>query len=147
MKSRPGTYVLVLKNHTEEVVQIGRWGAMGLVAGYYIYVGSALGPGGVRSRVNRHWRRDKAKHWHIDYLREIMVPAEAWFKYGEERLEHQWANLFLHRDAMEPAPGFGCSDCRCHSHLFYTAIRPDRALFSRLAGGPLRTLRFIESRR
>lgn len=131
MKSIPGTYILVLKSHAEGAVQIGRWGIMGVEPGYYIYVGSALGPGGVRSRVTRHWRSEKAKHWHIDYLREILDPWDAWFTYGEERLEHRWANLLLHMDGMKCVPGFGCSDCRCGSHLFQAAVLPDMASFSR----------------
>jgi len=42
-----------------------------LLPGYYIYIGSAFGPGGVRARMLRHLRADKPKHWHIDYLREF----------------------------------------------------------------------------
>lgn len=145
MKSDSGTYVLILKSHSESAVRIGRWGIMGVEPGYYIYVGSALGPGGVRSRVTRHWRIDKAKHWHIDHLREVLVMWNAWFTYSEERLEHRWANLLLRMEGMNCVPGFGCSDCKCASHLFQTAEPPDMASLSRAVGVRLHEMRRTDS--
>lgn len=124
MKSEPGTYALVLQIHSTGNVQIGRLGQIKLVPEYYIYVGSAFGPGGVRARVSRHWRTDKPKHWHIDHLREFVTPLSAWVSYKPERLEHQWAQLFYKMSGMEAIQGFGCSDCKCYSHLFHTVAAP-----------------------
>ena len=81
MKPDPGTYALILQCDLNDRVQIGRLGEIELRPGYYIYVGSAFGPGGVKARVERHWRTDKRKHWHIDYLREHVTPVEAWISY------------------------------------------------------------------
>jgi Uri superfamily endonuclease len=89
VKSEPGTYALILQSYSTGKVQIGRLGQIEPVPGYYIYVGSAFGPDGVMARVSRHWRMDKPKHWHIDYLREFVTPLFAWVSYEPVRLEHQ----------------------------------------------------------
>ncbi|MFQ5579314.1 MAG: DUF123 domain-containing protein [Nitrospiria bacterium] len=54
MKSEPGTYALILQSRSEARGQVGRLGQINLKPGYYIYVGSAFGPGGVQARVSRH---------------------------------------------------------------------------------------------
>ena len=131
LKSQPGTYALILQSHSNETIQVGRWGQLSLQPGYYIYVGSAFGPGGMRARVARHLRIHKPKHWHIDYLRKFVTPLEAWVSYDAERLEHQWAQNFYETGGMTPVQGFGCSDCKCYTHLFQTLTEPDFALFSR----------------
>ena len=135
MKSKPGTYALILQSHSTGKVQVGRLGEIELTPGYFIYVGSAFGPGGLRARVFRHWRTDKLKHWHIDYLREFVTPLSAWVSYEPERLEHRWAQHFYKMSRMEAIQGFGCSDCKCYSHLFYTSTAPDFDLFSNIVGG------------
>jgi Uri superfamily endonuclease len=106
------------------MIQAGRLGEIELVPGYYIYVGSAFGSGGVRARISRHWRVDKPKHWHIDYLREFVTPLSAWVSYEPERLEHRWAQLFHEMSGVNSIQGFGCSDCKCYSHLFHTVVVP-----------------------
>ena len=130
MKSDPGTYALILQCDSKVSAQIGHWGQIEILPGYYLYIGSAFGPGGVRARVSRHLRKDKSKHWHIDYLREFVAPLEVWISYEPERFEHQWAETFYKMYGMIPIQGFGCSDCKCYSHLFYTAITPDFISFS-----------------
>jgi len=127
MKSDPGTYALILQSHSTKTIQVGRWGQLDLQIGFYIYVGSAFGPGGVRARLSRHWRTEKPKHWHIDYLREFVTPLAAWVSYEPERLEHLWAQHFYEMSGMEAVQGFGCSDCKCYSHLFHTFVAPEVA--------------------
>ena len=134
MKRKPGTYVLVLRCHESRPVQIGRWGELKTRPGYYLYVGSAFGPGGLLARVSRHCREGKRKHWHIDYLREFTNPSSAWYSYGPERLEHTWAEAIGQTKHLVPIEGFGCSDCRCESHLFWTARRPGLAAFASTVG-------------
>lgn len=133
MKPEAGTYALLLHNHTTARVLIGRWREIDIKPGSYIYIGSAFGPGGVQARVSRHCRTDKPKHWHIDTLRDYMTPAGVWVSYVTERLEHQWAQMLLDMDEIIPIPGFGCSDCKCYSHLFHTAtigaISWDRSIY------------------
>ncbi len=118
--SSPGTYALILESHTRQNIQIGRWREIEIQPGYYVYIGSALGPGGVRARVARHFRTTKSNHWHIDYLRSRLKPVGAWVSHSPVRLECQWASTLAGQDSFMPVAGFGCSDCHCHSHLFQT---------------------------
>lgn len=124
LKNDPGTYALILQSNSTKTIQVGRWGGLDLQLGYYIYVGSAFGPGGVRARVSRHLRTDNRKHWHIDYLRDYVTPVEVWISYAAEHLEHKWASILFDMPEMIPIQGFGCSDCKCYSHLFFTLGGP-----------------------
>jgi Uri superfamily endonuclease len=134
MKPQPGTYALVLQSHTRARARIGRWGHLNIKPGHYIYVGSAFGPGGVLARVLRHCRKEKSKHWHIDYLREFVTPILAWCSYESVRLEHRWAETMTEMTDTTPIRGFGCSDCKCQAHLFYTEIEPDYVRFTYAMG-------------
>ena len=121
LETKPGTYILVLKCNSVSTKKIGRLGKLHLSQGYYLYVGSAHGPGGLYSRVKRHLKiSHKKKHWHIDYIRSKMKVIEIWFSYKKEKLEHDWA-MELNRLPFSTIPlmGFGSSDCKCQSHLFY----------------------------
>lgn len=89
-----GTYVLLMRSRQHAVERVGAWGDLAIELGWYLYVGSAFGPGGLRSRVLRHWRRRKPRHWHVGYLREHLQFAGAWCGYAPERLEHRWAIAF-----------------------------------------------------
>lgn len=134
MLSEPGTYALVLYSRQKKEVQIGRWNTMETKRGYYIYVGSAFGPGGVFSRVSRHCRSGKTKRWHVDYLSEITTPKGAWYSHISQKLEHQWAKVLSHQIDLQPIEGFGCSDCNCRSHLFYSKKKPDLERFKKVVG-------------
>jgi len=81
LKPEPGTYALIYQSISKAQIQVGRLGQIELLPGYYIYIGSAFGPGGVRARVNRHFRMDNRVYWHIDYLREYPTPLDAWISY------------------------------------------------------------------
>ncbi len=133
MKPEPGTYALLMHNESRVTVSVGRLGHIKIEPGYYIYVGSAFGPGGVRARISRHLRMEKNFHWHIDYLREILYPYGAWYTHDKERLEHRWAQVLSKTDGRYSVKGFGCSDCKCFSHLFHSSTEPDLTLFSSLA--------------
>ena len=91
VKSEPGTYAIVFRGRESAEIAVGRWGVLQIHPGYYVYVGSAFGPGGVRARVERHFRKSKRQHWHIDYLHAVLEPVCAWCSYSPERLEHDWA--------------------------------------------------------
>jgi Uri superfamily endonuclease len=125
MKPDPGTYALILQSQSNGTIQIGRWGMLDLQPGYYIYIGSAFGPGGVKARVSHHLRMNKRKHWHIDYLRAHVTTVETWVSYATEHLEHVWAGILLELPEVNPVKGFGCSDCKCQSHLFFTMDTPE----------------------
>jgi hypothetical protein len=69
--SLPGTYALLLSASHQGVVQIGRLGPLAVQRGFYVYIGSAFGPGSVRARVAHHCRPAPRPHWHIDHLRTV----------------------------------------------------------------------------
>ena len=129
MDSQPGSYVVILRNRQHVRVEIGRLRTLKIDPGYFIYVGSAFGPGGVRARVLRHSRKAKALHWHVDYLREKTGFDSAWYSHDPRKLEHAWAEVFSRLPGYSAIEGFGCSDCRCHSHLFFNPVFPDISEF------------------
>lgn len=100
---------------------------MAFKRGWYAYVGSAFGSGGLMARLHRHLLLKKKPHWHIDYLRTVASPREIWYSSDAQPLEHHWAAVLLN-GAGEPINGFGCTDCRCPSHLFYFSRYPGQVL-------------------
>ncbi|MEA3312481.1 MAG: GIY-YIG nuclease family protein [candidate division WOR-3 bacterium] len=120
-----GTYVLCMRLDEQREIAIGKLGTFLFPAGYYLYVGSALGPGGLEARLARHRRRKKRPRWHIDYLLQHARLLEVWSMASEERLECSLAREIREMlGAQIVAPGFGSSDCRCPSHLVYFEARP-----------------------
>ena len=116
----PGTYALILQAARAQTIVIGSLGTLVVRPGFYVYTGSAFGPGGLPARVGRHLRQTDVRHWHIDYLKPAAAIQEVWFSYHPVSLEHTWAHAFQHAPgAVLPLPGFGSSDCRCLTHLFY----------------------------
>jgi len=123
--ARPGTYVLVLSSRSTDLIQIGRLGALQFQSGFYVYVGSALGPGGVRARLAHHLKASRRPHWHIDYLRTHTKLEEICYPLDTRRLEHVWAkHIGLAEGASVPLVGFGSTDCGCESHVFFFEQRP-----------------------
>jgi Uri superfamily endonuclease len=115
-----GTYALFLSSTGDHMVQVGQLGQLHVRRGFYVYIGSAFGPGGVWARVAYHCRPVTRLHWHVDYLRKAAQLAEVWWTHDPVRREHQWAALFERlRGSSIPLRGFGASDCDCASHLFF----------------------------
>ena len=98
------------------VLSVGELGTLELKAGYYAYVGSALG--GLEGRVGRHLREEKKSRWHIDYLLTRARLVDVVVAEGEERKECSIAGELA--KGLLGVRGFGSSDCRCESHLFYS---------------------------
>ena len=121
-----GTYVLVMRLPGRSSLAIGGLGICEFNAGYYLYVGSALGPGGLRARLLRHARRDKRRHWHIDYLLDAAELLEIWISVSDERRECHLAHASAALPGGSvPVSRFGASDCRCQAHLVAFQQRPD----------------------
>jgi Uri superfamily endonuclease len=120
---RGGAYVLHLIVKRTVTICAGAIGAITLLSGHYVYVGSARKS--IKSRVARHRRLALTKtgklHWHIDYLLvhpEIeLIGEEAFAGYKECDIAQRIASL---KGASIPVPRFGASDCRsgCGAHLF-----------------------------
>lgn len=127
-----GTYVLVLRLAAPARLTVGRLGAFDFPAGWYGYVGSACGPGGLRGRLAHHLAPVRRPHWHIDYLRAVAPIEAVWCSAGNAAQEHAWAAaLGQLPGAAIVAPRFGASDCRCPAHLFHFATRPELQVFSK----------------
>lgn len=121
MQSHPGTYALILRARRNEAVRVGRLGTLQVQPGYYVYVGSAFGPGGVRARIGHHSRIAERPRWHIDYLRARLDLIEVWYSFDPIRREGLWARLCQRLPrASVPMAGFGASDCRGETHLVFT---------------------------
>ena len=135
MEPLHGTYALILRGQRRSSIQVGRWREIRVEPGYYLYVGSAFGPGGIRARINRHGRRTKTRHWHIDYLREVAVVLGAWISHEPVRLEHVWARALCSCEGVVEVPGFGCTDCNCLSHLFFSPDAPCFDLYTGILEG------------
>lgn len=126
LPAEPGSYILIFYLPLKQSINIGKLGRFYFPPGYYIYVGSAFGSGGLAARIRRHGKlasnSDKHLHWHIDFLREQAQLLEVWYQQQPQRLEHAWANAVGRlADTSILAPGFGSSDCSCPSHLYFVA--------------------------
>lgn len=121
-----GIYCLVFHNPACTVV-VGALGEIAFHNGWHVYVGSALGTGGLK-RLERHIalaeHKDKRPKWHVDYL---LTGKNFPLRYAVSattplRLECILASA-LGGDCV---PAFGCSDCACTSHLFFRQTDPLR---------------------
>ncbi len=122
-----GVYLLVVERREGSDREIGAIGRIHFPAGYYVYIGSARR--GLKARVERHKRRRKKVHWHIDYLTVDADRVGAFPIYTGNDLECSLAER-LHAVAVESGGkailGFGSSDCRCESHLMHLPSNPMR---------------------
>lgn len=113
---RRGTYVLEIALGADRDIRVGALGTFRFCSGTYVYVGSAMG--GLDQRLRRHLTRDKKLRWHVDYLVAVADGVRAYESYPDPVPECELARL-AERCGMEPSVrGFGCSDCRCPTHLF-----------------------------
>lgn len=111
-----GVYIAVFYMPVNRTIQIGRLGKFCFHEGIYFYTGSSQR--NLPARLERHSRKKKRLHWHIDYLSvkaemlgAIMIPGQ---RKQECEIARELGKIF--ELAM---PGFGASDCRCAGHLFY----------------------------
>lgn len=127
-EANKGAYVLLFKLDLALEVTV-RARRVVLEPGTYAYCGSAMGPGGLDARIERHLRREKKVHWHVDQV-TTQVPV---LRVGTTSClsECDLVKRLLQRSAGSiPVPGFGSSDCRvCASH--FVKLETERA-FDRL---------------
>jgi len=119
-----GAYILFLFNPKKQRIKIGKLGDIDFIKGYYFYVGSGMK--NLEQRVLRHQRKHKKIKRHIDYLTRKFKFIDAQLFPSSKRLECQIAEILGKNFMM--VRGFGCGDCRCPSHLFYS-ITIERHLF------------------
>jgi len=120
-RNEPGIYTLILSLSQAGQIKVGSLGAIDFAGGFYSYTGSARGPGGLK-RVDRHIRVlegiKTTRRWHIDYLLPHTSLEEVFITRTSLNLECSIAKA-LGRHLMA-VPRFGCTDCRCLSHLHYS---------------------------
>ena len=117
----------VLQGEREVASENISLGKFDLIPGFYAYVGSAFGAGGLRARLGHHLAATAEPHWHIDYLLQVAHPVEVWYTTADRKLEHHWAELLEAAPRFRvPIPRFGASDYHRsrRSHLFYSKQRP-----------------------
>ena len=115
---RPGTYILQFHVGRDRNIRVGALGLLEFRAGDYLYVGSALGPGGLRARLKHHLAMSARPHWHADYLRRFSRLSSLWLSTGTDRRECAWTAMLCGLPKFDFfGHGFGSSDCRCPSHL------------------------------
>ena len=122
-----GTYALLLHLPCSISINFSRFGFASFPPGWLIYVGSAFGAGGIRARVGRHLRLNKAQHWHIDWLLPHARICGFWYSTTPTHLECTWCQgLIKLDDATIPLPGFGSGDCQAHcpAHLIALGESP-----------------------
>ncbi len=99
-------------------IRVGQLGEVSFKKGNYVYVGSAKGC--LKARLQRHLREEKKLFWHIDYLlnsKEVRI-LQIWII--PKAIECKTADIFSKEHTCELVKkGFGSSDCKCVTHLFY----------------------------
>lgn len=110
-----GIYVLLIKVNKELRIKIGALGTMNFNKGYYAYVGSSQN--NLMKRLQRHYSSNKRMHWHIDYLLKNENAVIKGFHCREACKEWECMTARELNKKGVGMPGFGCSDCKCKSHL------------------------------
>jgi Uri superfamily endonuclease len=135
---RGGHYILIVMLGQARWIPVGRLGMVPFAAGYYAYVGSALG--GLGRRLARHLGpRPVRRHWHIDHLLQFARPQ--WVVYAPMSSGKECPLTLQLSDDLEGVAGFGASDCTCPTHLFRsenleTLLALSRRSFRRIGRRP-----------
>jgi len=89
-----------------------------IVQGDCIYIGSAKGC--LETRLKRDLRKEKRIFWHIDYLLENQKAKILQIWIIDKKMECQTTEVFYQDPTTEIIKkGFGSSECKCVTHLFY----------------------------
>jgi len=112
-----GSYILLVELATEKDILVGKLGYVSFPKASYAYIGSAMN--GLRARLIRHLREEKKLHRHIDYLLKEAEIEEIILCQAEERVECSLAQALA--GEFQSIPGFGASDCKCRSHLYFAS--------------------------
>ncbi len=109
-----GIYVLLINLDKNIKIKIGSLGFLNFKKGLYAYVGSAQN--NLEKRVHRHLKKEKNLYWHIDYFLQKAKVVKIFYKKARKEEECKTAEKL--KKNYEFIPKFGCSDCKCKSHLF-----------------------------
>jgi len=114
-----GAYIITMELKKDAEIVVGKLGSITFKKGIYYYAGSSQN--NLEKRVERHKRKEKTKHWYIDYLTtnpEVKIINDKKYVGCLKEKECELAKELSKK--CFGIKGFGCSDCRCSSHLFYS---------------------------
>jgi len=114
---RKGTYCLLINLEADLPIKIGKKGKMNFDKGCYVYVGSAMNS--LDGRIRRHLRNNKKLHSHVDYLLDNQKSSVFDVYLSDDGVKHECELANYIACAGKEVQGFGCSDCKCNSHLVY----------------------------
>jgi Uri superfamily endonuclease len=123
-----GAYLLVLWLGSGLELTVGKLGTIPFPSGFYFYIGSAMGPGGFK-RVSRHLsvsaKLRNIQKWHVDSLLRVSDVVRTIKIATNSKIECRIAQTLLKNPFLTHIRGFGSSDCKCLSHLFYSQSLKD----------------------
>lgn len=107
---------MIIDVKKDALIDVGAIGKIRFEKGKYAYVGSAQN--NLEKRISRHLSKNKKIRWHIDYLLkdESTKIIRIFYKEAPKNEECNTAKSLIKGGI--PVYKFGCSDCRCISHLF-----------------------------
>lgn len=120
--SNKGIYILELFAEKNFTISAKKFIDVTFPKGYYYYIGSAQKS--LKSRLERHLRKEKIVHWHIDHLtthNSLNITNTFIIEGAKKFLEAEIANNFVdYFNAQIIVNGFGNSDTKeTETHLFY----------------------------
>ena len=123
LPKKGGGYAIIL--YVEKTIWINLFKKpIRIEPGFYVYVGSACGPGGLRARILRHLRRSKKVRWHIDKITSNVSARIVRVIYSDKvqgNLFERRVSSCLFSKGLDYIERFGSSDDRENvSHLFYS---------------------------
>jgi len=124
----PGSYIIVGRLAKEVCLTTGLFKGYLLARGYYLYTGSAFGPGGLLARTTGHLNPETKKFWHSDHIKAHMNIDEIWYSLGGKYQECQFIKVLAGmKNSSFPIHKFGSSDCThgCPAHLVMYAPETD----------------------
>lgn len=130
-----GTYILEINAALPFSIEAKQFANLDFEKGFYYYFGSAQK--NIQKRLERHLRKEKKLHWHIDHITSketnsiisiyLLPKAEKSFEC------FSLAEISSRVSAVIPAENFGNSDCKtCRSHLLFSDKQFDQSHFSAL---------------
>lgn len=117
-RTEGGVYIIIFYIPVKKTIEVGRGKRICTFSrGWYAYVGSAHGGGGLRARTARHtdfFRDGKKLGWHFDSIREIAIVKEIWCAEAPREYECRWSQVLSRlSDVSVPIRGIGSTDCSC----------------------------------
>jgi len=118
IKKSEATYILVINISEDLKIRVGQLGEVFFKEGDYIYIGSAKAC--LEARLQRYLRKEKRIFWHIDYLLRSEKTKILRIWTIDKKVECQTAEVFYQEPTTKIIKkGFGSSDCKCLTHLFF----------------------------